>query len=119
MDPTAPASFRTKKNDAPSLPSSRSRWHSSRAIVDFPVPPPPVAKVSRDPTSDSLSFKLDSETGWLLGDTNPGVDPRRVCWVPVDRRGKIQADGFTIALGAETGIVSILSIEPDFLPVTG
>lgn len=54
-------------------------------------------------------FDLD-DSGWLFI-TSPSTPRRRVCWLPVERRGIVRSAGLTVVLGSATGVVSFLSVS--------
>jgi WD40 repeat protein len=56
-------------------------------------------------------YSLDIETGWISRTNFQGV-PKRLCWLPKERRGRqIVAWGQKICIGATSGMVTILDFS--------
>jgi WD40 repeat protein len=70
----------------------------------------PTSHTSSQPPSPSFSF--DDRSGWLSIPVAFADQPRRLCWVPVDRRPRgdtISSFGRIVVLGSGSGIVTVLS----------
>jgi WD40 repeat protein len=59
-------------------------------------------------------FALDRNSGWLFIKQSAEQPPRRLCWIPVDRRPfrGIRSFNHTVVFAAPTAIITILRISP-------
>jgi hypothetical protein len=61
----------------------------------------------------------DYAAGWITWQTSDDTLPLPLCWIPVERRGsKFACHGFTVVIGAEQGIITILDFS-DVIAVLG
>jgi WD40 repeat protein len=59
----------------------------------------------------TMVYSIDIETGWISRTDFQGV-PRRLCWLPKERRGRrIVAWGQKVCIGATSGVVTILDFS--------
>jgi WD40 repeat protein len=66
---------------------------------------------SRHPSIEHLVFQLDSH-GWISYSSRGGAW-QRVCWIPVQRRGRGFAySGEIVCIGATNGAITILDFSP-------
>jgi hypothetical protein len=63
--------------------------------------------------SAGVQFTLDTYGGWIYREGPDDVNPRRVCWLPHERRhgGKIASSGERVCIGAMSGMVTILDFS--------
>jgi hypothetical protein len=68
--------------------------------------------------SEEVCFTLGKGEGWvLLRSEDAGSVPRRICWLPPDRRGDVIAwRGQVVCVGATSGAVTILDFSTIRLP---
>jgi hypothetical protein len=68
--------------------------------------------VSVDRNGTSPVFDWDMSTGWVFRIAHDGTS-RRMCWLPHKRRygGVIAWSGQKVAIGAESGLVTILDFS--------
>jgi hypothetical protein len=58
------------------------------------------------------TFLWDEPTGWISWQTSDATLPLPLCWIPLERRGRLFAyHGTTVVIGAELGIITILDFS--------
>jgi hypothetical protein len=66
--------------------------------------------------SGNLVLTCDAGSGWITARYGLYDHEYKVCWLPKDRRGLASATSkHALVVGAESGIVTILSCSPAFL----
>jgi hypothetical protein len=55
---------------------------------------------------------FDAKTGWVAAQSSLHNQELKFCWLPKDRRGSCSAVmNYTLAVGAESGAVTIMSFD--------
>jgi hypothetical protein len=69
----------------------------------------PITHVSHTCTE---TLVWDEQTGWISWQISDGTLPLPLCWIPVERRGRVFAcQGSTAVIGATQGIITILDFS--------